>query len=224
MPKIVGAVTMDQDKEAPSTTYRFAWKTNVKTSSVVNYTNDKGKKESVTIPELTLDHNVTVPNLADQSVYTFEVGGTDENFINVETPYTAQITTPKDSRPPKVSNLTVEVKSSGFGQTQKAQLVVTWETDEPGTSQVEYDQGISGGNYANKSKEDAALSTSHAVILAELEPSKIYHLRAVSVDTSGNIGHSEDTTTITGKMQNSVLDIIINSLQKSLGWLFGMGK
>ncbi len=224
MPKIDGNVTMDQDIEAPTTTYRFSWKTNVKTSSVVNYTNDKGKKESKTIPDLTLDHNVTVSNLADQSIYTFEVGGNDENWINVENPYTSQITTPKDSRAPKVTKLTVEVKSSGFGVTQKAQLVVTWETDEPSSSQVEYDLGISGGSYANKSKEDAALSTSHAVILAELEPSKIYHLRAVSKDASGNIGYSEDTTTITGKMQNSVLDIIINSLEKSLGWLFGIFK
>lgn len=222
MPKIVGAVTMDQDKDAPTTTYRFAWKTNIKTSSVVNFTNNKGRKESKTIPEMTIDHDVTVPSLADESIYTFEIGGTDENWINVEAPFTSEVTTPKDSRPPKVSNMTVEVKSSGFGATQKAQLVVSWQTDEPSTSQVEYDLGISGGSYANKSKEDAALSTSHVVILAELEPSKIYHLRAVSKDGSGNGGYSEDTTTITGKMQNSVLDIIINSLEKSLGWLFGI--
>lgn len=222
MPKIVGLVTVDQDKEAPTTTYRFSWKTNVRTSSVVNYTDDKGKKESKTIPEMTFDHNVTVSDLADQSIYSFEVGGTDENQISIEAPYISQITTPKDTRAPKISNLTVEVKSSGFGATQKAQLVVTWETDEPSSSQIEYDQGITGGSYANKSKEDASLSTSHAVILAELEPSKIYHLRAVSKDASLNSGYSEDTTTITGKMQNSVLDIIINSLEKSLGWLFGI--
>lgn len=222
MPMIDGNVTSDQDKEAPTTTYRFSWKTNIKTSSVIYYTNSAGQKASASSPDMTTDHTLTIPNLADKSIYTFEVTGVDEHGLTVGNAYKTQIETPQDTRPPKISNLTVEVKSSGFGTSQKAQIVVTWQTDEPGTSQVEYDQGISGDSYANKSKTDQTLSTSHAVILADLEPSRIYHLRAISSDQSGNVGQSEDTTTITGKMQNSVLDIIMNSLQSSLGWIFGI--
>jgi len=222
MPKIDGTVAMDQDKEAPTTTYRFAWKTNIKTTSVIYYQNDKGEKQSKSSPDMVSDHSLAISNLSDQSVYSFEVTGVDEHGIALENSFKTNITTPKDTRAPKVSNMTVEVKSSGFGQTQKAQLVISWETDEPGTSQVEYDLGISGDSYANKSKTDPTYSTSHAVILADMEPSKIYHLRAISVDPSGNVGHSDDTTTITGKMQQSVLDIIVNSLERSLGWMFGM--
>jgi hypothetical protein len=38
------------------------------------------------------------------------------------------------------------------------------------------------------------------------------------------MGNSDDTTVITGKMQSSVLDIIVNSLEKSLGWVFSVFK
>lgn len=224
MPKIEGGVKMEQDTEAPTTTYKFSWRTNVKTSSEIFYVDNKNKQQSKTSPDLTLDHEITVPSLADQSIYTFTITGTDENWNKVENPYINAVSTPKDSRPPKIFNLTVEVKSTGFGATQKAQLVVTWETDEPSSSQIEYEEGISGTEYKNKSKEDLAYSTSHAVILAELEPSKIYHLRAVSKDEAGNAGYSEDTTTITGKTQQSIIDIIVGSLQRSLGWLFKIFK
>lgn len=224
MPTIVGEVAFDQDTQAPTTTYRFSWKTNVETTSFIYYQSGDGQKQSKSSPEYGLDHSLSVPNLADMSTYSFEVTGIDRNGIQIEAPFKNNVVTPKDSRAPKVSNLTIEVKSSGFGQNQKAQIVATWETDEPSTSQIEYEQGISGTEYKNKSKEDSAFSTSHVVILGELDPSKIYHLRAISKDAAGNAGNSEDTTVITGKMQNSVLDIIVNSLEKSLGWLFTIFK
>jgi hypothetical protein len=224
MPVIDGNVQVDQNNDAPTTTYRFSWKTNVETTTVVYYQSTTTSKLSKSLPEYSLNHAIEISNLADMSTYSFEITGVDKNGITIGNAYKKDIATPKDSRPPKVSNLTVEVKSSGFGQTQKAQVVVSWETDELSTSQVEYAQGISGTEYNNKSKEDAALSNSHVVILSDLEPSKIYHLRAVSKDGSDNVGHSEDTTTITGKMQSSVMDIIVNSLEKSLGLVFSVFK
>jgi len=220
MPKIIGDVAYDQDQEAPTTTYRFRWKTNVATDSIIYYTDNKGKKQSKSSPEFATNHELNVSDLADKSVYSFTVTGLDPHGTSLKYPYTTEITTPKDTRKPKISNLIVEIKSSGFGANQKAQAVVSWNTDEPSTTQVEYEQGISGNEYKNKSKTDIAYSTSHAVILSDLEPSKIYHLRAVSSDPSGNTGYSEDTTTITGKQQDSILDIIITSLQRSLGWIF----
>src|SRR5690606_29234814 len=118
-------------------------------------------------------------------------------------------TTPDDTRPPKISNFSVEIRSSGIGSAQKAQLVASWETDEPAKSQVEYGPGIASDSYPLKSQEDAALTTNHVVIVSELEPAKLYHLRAVSRDASGNAGTSVDTTAITGKVQRSIIDLIV---------------
>ncbi len=205
--------------DAPSTTYDIYWKTNVPTSSNITFSASGKANKISSKADLEKDHVLRIKDLEDQSTYSVNVTGRDQ-FGNEATYSASEIKTPLDSRPPKVSNLTVEVKSSGFGTTQKASVIVSWETDELTTSQVEYAQGISGTDYSNKSKEDTALSNSHVVILGELEPSKIYHLRAISHDSAGNLGNSDDTTVITGKMQNSVLDIIINSLEKSLGWMF----
>lgn len=224
MPKIDGEVTYDQDIEAATTTYRLNWKTNVATSTIVYYQKNGGTKMSVSEPNFVKDHNLKIGGLADQSMYTFEVTGMDSNGIAIDNALIKNITTPNDTRAPKVSNMTIEIKSSGFGELQKAHVVVSWETDESATSQVEYEQGISGAEYKNRSKEDNAYSTSHVVILSELEPSKIYHLRAVSRDGAGNLGASDDTTVITGKTQKSVLDIIVNSLERSLGWMTNIFK
>lgn len=202
-------------------TYKATWTTNIDTSSAIYY-KKKDSTESYTSksnPDMVKDHEIIIDNLEDQSEYTLYAQGRDQ-YGNEAKSDTNTIVTPLDSRPPKLSNLTVEVKSSGFGEGQKASIIATWETDELTTSQIEYSQGIQGKEYAFKSKEDSALSTSHAVILSELEPSKIYHLRAVSKDRAGNQGFTEDTTVITGKIQKSVIDIIVSSLQRSLGWIF----
>lgn len=219
MPVILGEVGVDQDKDAPTTTYRFSWKTNIPTSSIIYYQKNGAQKQSKSQAETVSDHSLSISDLVDMSTYTFEVKGIDDNGIQVDNVYTKAINTPQDTRAPKISNLTVEIKSNGFGQTQKAQIIVSWQTDEMSTSQVEYGLGLSKSDYTGGSKEDMALSTNHVVILGGLEPSRIYHLRAISKDSSGNVGTSSDTTTITGRMQNSVVDIIVNSLQRSLGWV-----
>lgn len=204
-------------KDAPTTTLKFTWETNVPTTSIVAYTIGSST-QTASQAEYKTVHEITVSDLQDKSTYILHAKGVD-NFGNQVESDANTFTTPEDTRPPKLSHLKIEIKQSGFGETQKAQLVASWETDEPSTSQIEYAAGISGSDYNFKTKEDMALSTSHVVIASGLEPSKIYHLRAVSHDNSGNTGTSNDTTTITGKIQKSVIDIIINSLQKSLGWI-----
>ncbi|MEK9156215.1 MAG: fibronectin type III domain-containing protein [Patescibacteria group bacterium] len=205
----------------PETSVKVTWTTNVAASGYVEYEDDEAAKKEISSSKYETSHELIVRGLLDQSAYRFQAGSRDQ-FGNEVKSEVNTINTPLDSRPPQVKNLTIEVKSSGFGETQKAQIVAMWETDEPASSQIEFGPGISGGEYPNRTKEDAVLTTSHVVIASELEPSKIYHLRAISKDSAGNGGFSEDTTVITGKIQNSVLDVIVNSLERSLGWLFRM--
>ena len=205
-------------KDSPTTTLKFVWETNVPTTSIVTYQGQGESLKTQSSADYELSHEIVVDNLKDRTTYLLQAKGVDEHGNEAISDVNTFIT-PDDTRPPKVDNLNVEIKSSGFGQTQKAQIVVSWDTDEPSTSQVEYDQGISGQEYNSRSKEDTILTNSHVVIVNELDPAKIYHLRAVSRDSSGNLGYSQDTTTITGKSQDSIVDIILNSLEKSLGWL-----
>ncbi|MEI6229061.1 MAG: fibronectin type III domain-containing protein, partial [Candidatus Saccharibacteria bacterium] len=137
---------------------------------------------------------------------------------------TNRVKTDFDTRPPVLGNTTVEVSNTDFGATAQSQMVVSWETDEPSTSQIEYGLGVVGDNYDIKSQEDATLTTSHVLVVTGLRPSSAYHVRAVSSDASSNKGYSEAQSILTEQARSSVLDIIIGSLQSSLGWLFGMGK
>jgi len=215
---VIRAVQLQPVADAAVTTYDVVWTSNVPISSSVVFSASGKASKSSAKGDLETEHTLRVEGLEDQATYSITVSGRDQfgNFAEYTAP---SVTTPIDTRAPKLSNLTIEVRASGVGSTQKAQIIVSWETDEPSTSMVEYDQGISGDTYGFKSQQDQVYSTTHVVILSELEPSKIYHLRAVSSDKSGNQGSSPDTSAITGKTQKSIIDIILNSLINSFGWL-----
>jgi hypothetical protein len=133
-----------------------------------------------------------------------------------------RFTTAIDTRPPQILNLKViggTIPPVGFAAGEvKAQLIVTWDTDEPATSQVEFGQG-SSSDYPQKSQYDGNLATNHTVILSGLIPSQVYHLRAVSVDAAGNTAHSVDTATIAPKATRSAFDLVIKNLSEAFGFV-----
>ena len=78
------------------------------------------------------------------------------------------------SIPPAIS--AVQVTPDAFSAT------VTWTTDEPATSHVDYGTTIA---YELGSRDDATLTQSHLVTLTGLTPSTGYHLRVASTDGDG---------------------------------------
>ena len=73
--------------------------------------------------------------------------------------------------------------------------LITWSTDLPSDSQVEYGKTIA---YGNASPLNTTLTTSHSQILSGLTPSTLYHFRAKSRGASGSLAVSGDITFITG--------------------------
>jgi hypothetical protein len=135
---------------------------------------------------------------------------------------TQTFTTATDTRPPYISSLTIEgstLPSGGStGQAQVAQLVVTWDTDKASTSQVEYGEGT-GNSYSQKTQQDGNFTFNHLVIISGLTPSKVYHMKALSVDKYTNLGQSIDTVTITPKATDNALNLVISNLQQAFGFL-----
>ncbi len=68
---------------------------------------------------------------------------------------------------------------------------ITWTTDEPSTSRVEY--GWTGA-YGSLSALDSALVTSHSVTITGLRSETLHHFRVLSADPAGNVGASGDGT------------------------------
>jgi hypothetical protein len=74
--------------------------------------------------------------------------------------------------------------------------VITWTTDEPATSQVEY--GLTTA-YGTTTTLDSTLVTSHSVTLSGLSADTTYHYRVKSRDAAGNEAVSEDNAFTTAQ-------------------------
>ena len=94
-----------------------------------------------------------------------------------------------DTTPPVITNV---------AQTHGATYaVITWTTDEPATSQVEY--GLTNG-YGSQTTEDATLVLSHSVQITGLTPETLYHYCVKSKDAANNLRTSGDYTLTTSAL------------------------
>ncbi len=202
----------------PTSTQKITWTTNVATSSLVRYgLAGQTPNEAVDSKMVTL-HEITISQLQDNSDYVLTAQSRDAAG-NLAISDEQRFKTALDTRPPTVKNLTIETTIRGTGAEARGQVVVSWNTDEPSTSQVEYAEGSSGSTYTNRTSEDLNLVTQHTVIVSDLPTSKVFHLRANSHDRAANSGVSEDRSTIIGRATDSVLSIIFNALRNVFSFL-----
>jgi N-acetylneuraminic acid mutarotase len=217
-PKITN-LKIQQVVGLPTATLRILWQTNALTTTVVNY-------YPTSLPEAAKDyinlvlknkHDVLLKDLKDNTEYTLIIKGKD-SIGNETVPVTQKLKTVADIRPPEIQNMEVESTVTGVGDDAKAQIIVSWDTDEPATTQVEYNLGT-GTTYGQATSEDSSLTSNHSVTITGLRPGQIYHLRAVSKDKAGNIGYSYDTVIVTPKATKDALTIVVENLSKTFGFL-----
>lgn len=78
----------------------------------------------------------------------------------------------QDTRPPKVSSSSIEPSIRGTGAEARGQFIVSWKTDEPSSSQVEYAEGSEATDFNSKTTEDSQLTTEHIVVVSDLPNSR----------------------------------------------------
>jgi len=217
LPHISGLITETITTTA-TPSLKVTWNTNVDTTSSIFYKQSGGTFKEITSSDKTQDHELTIPNLIDSTTYQLYAYGID-NYGNTTTSDTNTFQTPLDSRPPTISEITIETSNVGLGNQDEAQIVVSWKTDEPATSFVEYGEGISGSEYNFKTTIDPTLTTSHLVIISGLKESTPYHLHVASTDKGDNTSYSTDNTVIPGEVTKSTLTLILNALSNAFGWL-----
>src|SRR5688572_16685605 len=92
-----------------------------------------------------------------------------------------------DSTPPVISAVTsASITTSG--------ATITWTTDEPADTQVEFGTTTS---YGQSTTLDTTLGTSHSAVLTGLASNTTYHYRVKSSDAALNLATSADNTFIT---------------------------
>jgi hypothetical protein len=89
-----------------------------------------------------------------------------------------------DTTPPVISSIAVTTLTA-------TSATITWTTNEPASSQVEYRLPT---GYEWLMPLDPALVTSHSVVLSNLTAGTLYHYRVRSKDAAGNEAFSADGT------------------------------
>ncbi|KKP86849.1 MAG: hypothetical protein UR87_C0010G0011 [candidate division CPR3 bacterium GW2011_GWE2_35_7] len=189
------------------------WRTNIPTDSFIIY-DGGGLKKEVAKSDLETIHSMTINDLFSNTEYSFIIKGRDRYGVIVTSTvqrWTSQI----DTRPPVMSDLIVEISTTGVASNARSQIIVSWKTDEPSTSQIRYSIG-SKEDLVNESPLDTETTTSHVVVLSNLPIEKIYKIQPLSTDLTGNISYGERTVAIASEPEYSMLDIIIDLFEKIL--------
>jgi formylglycine-generating enzyme required for sulfatase activity len=222
-PKISN-VRIQQVANTAQSTLLITWISNTEISSIVTYypeNNSADARDEVNVALTKGEHRMIIRGLMPQTNYMMVVRGRDK-IGNEATSDSQRLTTATDTRSPQISELRVEgtviPPTASTAQESTAQLIVSWNTDEPASSQIEFGEGT-GTTYSQKTQEDANLTVNHLVIISNLTPAKVYHVRAVSKDKAGNVGNSIDTVTITPKATDNALNLVITSLQQAFGFI-----
>ena len=122
-----------------------------------------------------------------------------------------------DTRAPQISNTTIESSIRGSGSEARGQIVVSWQTDEPSTSQLAYTEGSDAQTFNSKTAQDTRLTTEHIVIISDLPTSRVYSVQPVSSDHAQNEGTGETQTAIVGRASDDALTIVFNALKAIFG-------
>ncbi len=220
-PKI-SSVKVQQVKGTATSTVLLNWVTNTETSTIVTYypvDNASLAQDKVDL-KLVKNHQIVLRDLLPQTDYVIIAKGRDKGG-NEAVSDAQKVTTATDTRPPAISNVRVEPVVQGVGEEAVAQLVVSWDTDELSSSQVLYGEG-SSGSLSNKTQKDDSLTFNHLVVVPNLQVSKVYHLKVVTVDKANNESQSIDQVVITPKATRSALNLVIANLSQAFGFLGGI--
>ena len=215
----IPAISNIQVKDIGSMNATITWSLNIPAQSQVNYgatslSQSQGDTLSATA------HSVKLNSLAPATKYQFQIV-TQDAYGNKASSDTQSFQTVIDTSPPVISNMKSEVSiiTDPNGGTS-AQAIVSWSTDESASSQVKYAMGVVANDaYPLSTDEEPGLTTSHVMILSNLQPSATYHLRLLSKDSSGNLGSSDDYTILTLNQQKTLLEYIVQILQNRFSWL-----
>lgn len=135
--------------------------------------------------------SLIISGLSPNTKYYYTVTSTD-SFGNEATSEgelttlgTASVTA--DKTPPSISG-------ASSANITESSAIITWVTDEPATGQVKY---IKDGGNTSTTPMDSNLSTTHSVMLTNLDSDTTYSFNVISRDASGNEATSTANQTFT---------------------------
>jgi beta-glucanase (GH16 family) len=163
----------------------IAWTTDEPGDSQVEYgtTTSYGNLTPLDTSPVTA-HAQSLSGLQAGTAYHYRVHSNDANGNLASSGDFTFTTSPPDTTPPVISS----VSSSGISARE---ATISWATNEPADTQVEYGQTTA---YGKTTALNTSLVTSHTQIVGGLSKGTLYHYRVHSRDTDGNLASSDDFT------------------------------
>lgn len=208
----------------------FKWVTNKDANSAVTFTpyldNVLAVDQSKTVKDDTDSaiHEILIKEFVGGTQYFVELISQDKKG-NVARENFERFSTIKDDNPPEISH--IKTDSTIFvDRGNRIQTIVSWTTNKPATSKVYFQEGVHGGETVLS--ESTSLNTNyvkeHVMVITKFKPGMVYSFRVESADSGGNLTLSKLHTFMTAKKSESIIQIIMNILENTFGWLKTMVK
>ena len=149
--------------------------------------------------------SVTMSSLASSVYVGLAVASHVNSVLATDTFDHVTTTSTGDVTPPVISGV-------GNGTPDQQGVSITWTTNEPADSQVDYGTSSS---YGSSTSRDTSLVTTHTQLLAALNAGTTYHYRVRSTDASGNPALSSDFTFTTSSASDTLAPTIPTGLTAS---------
>jgi hypothetical protein len=201
--------------------FSVVWTTDEPTSSIVEFKNTKtGRTSKIVDDERKTSHSLKAENLDPGTIYEVFVSGINNKNNLVESNNIINAKTSIDNTPPVVTNLKVD-SALVQGRTDRVQTIVSWQTDEPSTSTIFYQEGTSGSKDSDLSnkEEDEEFTRNHVMILGSLKPGAVYRFTISSTDDVGNSVRLPVRTIITPKKTESIVDVIFKNFDETFDFI-----
>lgn len=154
--------TVPGDPDLPDSSVRIEWSTDVPSTSKVEYGLTDGYGQVAEESTLTTYHSMLITGLAHSSAYHFRASSAAPNYtewFSDDASFQLPIT---------FSDIAVAPSPDGDS------TIITWQTDVPTTTRVEYGLTTS---YGQSTPLNAKLETYHQATLSGLDEDSVYHFR-----------------------------------------------
>lgn len=176
-----------------SSSANIVWTTNeLSASRVVFATKSLSGATTTTMAidsALVTSHSISLTSLHMLTKYYYRVESIDANNNIAASSENSFTTTDSsvvvDTTPPVISSL-------GASQINPTSAYITWTTNEPATSVMDYASSPLASATTTQSIADNTLVSSHTLILANLAPSTTYYYRVKSMDANSNAAASTE--------------------------------
>ncbi len=179
-----------------STSATVTWMTNESSTTQIEYGTSVSYGSMTNLNNsLLVSHSQNLNGLIPSTTYHFRVLSTDiAGNLATSTDNTFTTLPTPDTTPPIISSI-------GEDSLTSTGIIISWNTDEGATSQVEYGTTTA---YGSNSPLNATLVISHSRDLSGLSPSTTYHYRVMSTDAAGNQALSGDNTFTTSQPPDTI--------------------